>query len=218
LNSSQQQRAWVLEALERYEARLVRYARRLTGDEEQARDVVQFALLKLCDQSPEEIGERLALWLYTVCNLVSAGGGGRSSAYGHGGHSPPYSAAERAERAEMHAMLRALVECLPASQREAIDLWAEGFSYVEIGRIVGKQEGHVRVLVHRGLKAIREHPQVRALMEDEPGGGEREQGRGGQGPRMGRMAEVFAEREAPWTGLEGTKVLFRWVTRRERRG
>jgi RNA polymerase sigma-70 factor (ECF subfamily) len=61
-------REWVLAALDKYEGRLVRYARRLVGCEDQARDVVQFVFLRLCDQSPEEIGERLAQWLYTVCH------------------------------------------------------------------------------------------------------------------------------------------------------
>jgi RNA polymerase sigma-70 factor (ECF subfamily) len=134
--------------------------------------------LRLCEQQPEEIGERLAQWLYTVCRnraLDLVRQGRREKVNGEqvgwavpveiqdGGQSPPYAA----EQAELHEVLRVLVECLPASQREAIDLWADGFSYVEIGGIIGKSEGHVRVLVHRGLKALREHPQVRALMEED---------------------------------------------------
>ena len=51
---------------------------------------------------------------------------------------------------------------------EVIDLWSDGFSYVQISEITSQTEGHIRVLVHRGLKAIREHPQVRALMSDKP--------------------------------------------------
>ena len=204
MTQAQDRREWVLKALDQYEARLVRYARRLIGEAEQARDVVQFAFLRLCDQQPEEIGERLGQWLYTVCrnraldllrqarrektNGEHVGWAVPTSVH-DGGHSPNYAA----EQAELHEVLRVLVECLPASQREAIDLWADGFSYVEIGRIVGKQEGHVRVLVHRGLKALREHPQVRGLMEDEPSDGESEQGRGGKGPRMTRMTRILAD-------------------------
>jgi RNA polymerase sigma-70 factor (ECF subfamily) len=176
-------REWVLAALEDYEARLVRYARRLIGEEGQARDVVQFVFLRLCDQSPEEIGEWLGQWLFTVCRnraLDVVRGARREKVNGQrvglavsagaavGGQSPPHDPVATAEQAELHALLRVLVECLPASQREAIDLWADGFSYIEISKIIGKQEGHVRVLVHRGLKALREHPQVRGLMaEDE---------------------------------------------------
>ena len=88
-----------------------------------------------------------------------------------GGHSPPYEPysrehdpADAAEEVELHSLLRELVEELPASQREAIDLWADGFHYRQIASIIDREEGHVRVLVHRGLKALREHPRVRPLL------------------------------------------------------
>ena len=49
------------------------YAQRLLGNcnvgttSDESRDVVQFVFLRLCDQSPDQIGDRLAQWLYTVC-------------------------------------------------------------------------------------------------------------------------------------------------------
>jgi RNA polymerase sigma-70 factor (ECF subfamily) len=178
-----QRRDWVLTALDQYERRLLRYAQRLMGDLDEARDVVQFVFLRLCDESPDKIGERLAQWLYTVCRnraLDILRANGRSvgwavpTAKELGGQSPPYESASReddpadsAEQAELYALLRQLVTCLPPSQREAIDLWAEGFSYAEISRIVDRHEGHIRVLVHRGLKALREHPQVRLLLNED---------------------------------------------------
>src|SRR5439155_5640299 len=60
-------REWVLAALDQFEARLLRYAQRLLGNLDESRDVVQFVFLRLCDQSPAKIGDRLAQWLYTVC-------------------------------------------------------------------------------------------------------------------------------------------------------
>jgi DNA-directed RNA polymerase specialized sigma24 family protein len=64
---------------------------------------------------------------------------------------------------------------LPAPQREAIDLWAQGLAYREIAEVLGRAEVGVRVLVHRGLKSLREHPQVRKWLEDssEDNGSER---------------------------------------------
>jgi RNA polymerase sigma-70 factor (ECF subfamily) len=183
----------VLAALDQFELPLLRYARRLlggchaSGASDEARDVVQFVFLRLCDQSPDKIGDRLAQWLYTVCRnraLDVLRASGREKANGHvgwvvpikdaneGGQSPPYGResdpADSAEQAELHALLRLLVAALPGSQREAIDLWSDGFSYQQIAEITNQKEGTIRVLVHRGLKAIREHPQVRALMTDEP--------------------------------------------------
>jgi RNA polymerase sigma-70 factor (ECF subfamily) len=173
-------REWVLDALGQYEGRLLRYAQRLTGDLDQARDVVQFVFLRLCDESPAAIEKRLAQWLYTVCRnraldiLRTKGRVGWASPTAideAGGHSPPYSReadpSEAVEQADLHACLRMLVERLPPSQREAIDLWAEGFSYLEISRILDRHEGHVRVLVHRGLKAVREDPRVRGMIGEE---------------------------------------------------
>ncbi len=196
-----ERREWVLAALDQFEGRLLRYAQRLLGGcaaggtSDESRDVVQFVFLRLCDQSPEKIGDRLAQWLYTVCrnralDVLRASGrnvGWAKTAAADGPPSsngktvgrrsrceldPPYSReedpADLAAEAELHALLRMLVAALPSSQREAIDLWSDGFSYQQIAEITSQKEGTIRVLVHRGLKAIREHPQVRELMTDEP--------------------------------------------------
>ena len=47
-------RQWVLAVLDRYEAPLVRYAARLLGDGDSAREAVQHAFLQLCERSAEE--------------------------------------------------------------------------------------------------------------------------------------------------------------------
>ena len=62
-----ERREWVLSILEQYECRLVRYSSRMLGDEDSARDVVQFAFMRLCSQSPEELHGREAQWIFTVC-------------------------------------------------------------------------------------------------------------------------------------------------------
>jgi RNA polymerase sigma-70 factor (ECF subfamily) len=185
MEREQNRRQWVLDALEQYEGRLLRYAQRLLGDLEAARDVVQFVFLRLCDAKQPEVEGRLAPWLFTVCrnkalDLLRSKGGvaaGREADHSEAGLSAQQLSREvdpasAAEDAELHALLLLLVETLPPSQSETLDLWVEGFSYSEISEVVGRQEGHVRVLVHRGLAALREHPQVRELMreEDEPVG------------------------------------------------
>ncbi|MCI0360675.1 MAG: RNA polymerase sigma factor [Planctomycetaceae bacterium] len=194
-------RRWVLEALGEYEGRLMRYALRLLGDADLARDAVQHAFLKLCGQlvgpdGPAGLGlcsgvaslteappggrslhNRLAAWLFTVCrnratDLLRTHARERQAEVDPGDHVTDSGAdpACRAEEADLHELLRRLIRRLPLSQREAIDLWAEGFTYAEIARIVERHEGHVRVLVHRGLKALREESQVRELLEVCPAG------------------------------------------------
>ncbi len=81
-----------------------------------------------------------------------------------------------AEAGELAGCLHELLGELPAPQREAIDLWCEGFAYRQIAEITGRKEGHIRVLVHRGLSRLREHPQVRRWMDEENDAHERDVG------------------------------------------
>src|SRR4051812_4931236 len=60
-------RAFVRDAVARFEARLTLYATHLLSDVEGARDVVQETFLKLCAQDRLAIEPRLAEWLFTVC-------------------------------------------------------------------------------------------------------------------------------------------------------
>src|SRR3954454_19499611 len=61
-------RQWVRAAVGRYEGPLTLYAARLLGDADRARDVVQDTFLKLCRQdNGEQIRDRLAEWVFTVC-------------------------------------------------------------------------------------------------------------------------------------------------------
>ncbi len=58
---------WVRSLLERHEGPLVRFAARITGDAERARDVVQEVFLRLCGQDPAALDGHAAAWLYTAC-------------------------------------------------------------------------------------------------------------------------------------------------------
>ena len=57
----------VMEAVDRYEMPLLRYARRLLGDLDLARDAVQHAFVQLCSESSNRLEERIAPWLFRVC-------------------------------------------------------------------------------------------------------------------------------------------------------
>lgn len=140
----------------------------------------------LSDNASAEIplGKRdlLAAWLFRVCrnravdHLRQAGRERALGAHADESHAgqPAWRLAGRepdpasaAENGELAGCLRELLGELPAAQREAIDLWCEGFVYRQIAEITGRKEGHVRVLVHRGLARLREHRQVRAWIEEE---------------------------------------------------
>jgi RNA polymerase sigma factor (sigma-70 family) len=68
--------------------------------------------------------------------------------------------AEFAERQDLCGELARQVAQLPAAQRDAVDLWCEGFTYRQIAEIAGHSEGNVRVLVHRAIKQLRQKLKV----------------------------------------------------------
>jgi RNA polymerase sigma-70 factor (ECF subfamily) len=168
----EQRREWVLDAVQRYEASLVRFAWRLVGDEHTARDIVQHAFLRLCDQAPEELEGRMAQWLFAVCRNKAVDylrSRKRSTASGEfelprcvSKEPDPAAVAERRDLVEQ---IGRLIADLPGSQREAISLWAEGMAYRDIAETLQTTEGNVRVLMHRAIKRLREHAMAQKLGE-----------------------------------------------------
>lgn len=175
MSASGDPHGWVLEAVDLYELPLQRYARRMLGDFDLAADAVQHAFVKLCSQSQSTLEGRVAPWLFRVCRnravdhlrrsgreptLDDCDGRPAAGATATAASDP----ARSVEQSDLAARLRELLAELPAPQREAIDLWCEGFTHRDIAGITGRTEGHVRVLVHRGLTALRTHPLVRPLL------------------------------------------------------
>ena len=158
------QRQWVLAVLDRCEGPLTRYAVGLLGDGDSAWEAVQHAFLQLCERSPQEFSsDREAAWLFRVCRNKALDlirlrqrhtGDSEADLARLVGREP--DPAEATERQDLCGELVRLVAQLPASQREAIELWCEGFSYRQISEIAGQSEGNVRVLVHRAIKQLRQ--------------------------------------------------------------
>lgn len=158
------QAEWVREVLDRYEGPLIRYATRLTGDVDAARDVVQDAFLRLCSENPETVRDRVAPWLFTVCrNRVfdAFRKEKRMNPLDDSAmdvlESPLPSPSENFAQCETESRVLAALDHLPKKQQEVIRLkFQEGFSYREISDITGHSISHVGVLIHTGMKALRE--------------------------------------------------------------
>lgn len=170
---------WVLGLVATHEQALLRYATRLLGDADRACDAVQHAFVELCAQSPAALDGKAVPWLYRVCrnraiDLLRQAGRERGLDEVHPEAGPMRTTAEpvareadpatRVESADLVGHLRGLIAKLPRLQAETLDLWSAGLSYREIATVTGKTEGHVRVLAHRGLAALRAHPLVRDLL------------------------------------------------------
>ena len=160
---------WMQSTLHDYEGPLLRYAVRLTGNLERARDVVQDTFLRLCREKPERLNSQLAEWLFTVCRnraldvqrkesrlspLTDADLATRPSAE----PSPATVAADREAETDVFQAL----DNLPSNQQEVLRLkFQNGLSYREISRVTSLSESNVGFLIHTGLKTLRQH--VRAL-------------------------------------------------------
>ena len=145
------------------QAPLTRYATRLLGDPDRARDVVQDTFIKLMAQSRASVDGHAIEWLFTVCRhramdvlrkehrmkRFEAGEIERVKA----SDLRPGRALEYAET--QAAMLR-LIDCLPANQQEVVRLkFQNGFSYKEISRITDHSVGNVGFLIHTAVSRLR---------------------------------------------------------------
>lgn len=155
--------AWIRKALDRHEGSLLRYATRLTGDVDRARDAVQETFLGLCQQERSRVEDHLAAWLFRVCRnraldlrrkekpveLLESSSAATLP-------SPEPGPAVLAERREGTSQVLAVVESLPENQREVITLrFQNGLSYREISEVTGHSVSHVGVLLHNAVKNVR---------------------------------------------------------------
>src|SRR5262245_43563998 len=134
-------RARLIACLEQHEAALTRYAARLLGDGEKARDVVQETFLKLWKVEGPALREATAPWLYTVCRnlaidilrkekrLVALADPEELPA-------PLPEPAQKAEEQEGVGRVLAALAALPPNQQEVLRLkFQSGMSYKDISRV-----------------------------------------------------------------------------------
>lgn len=165
-NGHASQSEWVSSTLQRFEQPLVRYAQRITGDLETAREVVQDTFLRLCRQQQATIDGHLSQWLFTVCrnraldvqqkerrmsttlNLDQQTGSATSLVT-----AAPDQAAETRDSA---ARVLEYLDQLPANQQEVIRLkFQNELSYREIAEVTGLTVSNVGFLLHVGIKQLR---------------------------------------------------------------
>ena len=163
LESSDDNHSFVRSAVEQYQGALLRYATRLMGDADRARDVVQDTFLRLLSQPMAAVDGHLAEWLFTVCRNRAFDlhrKEGRMKHFEEGevervtAHEPRPGTG--LEAAETHAAVLRLIDRLPRNQQEVIRLkFQNGFSYKEISRITKLSIGNVGFLIHTAIKALR---------------------------------------------------------------
>lgn len=153
---------WLVAAVDRFEGPLLRDTRRITGDLETARDVVQEAFLRLCQEEPGKVDGHLAQWLFTVCRRRALDVLKKESRMKNStgavvlDRPATDSASEAAERQETTSRILELLDRLPVNQQEVVRLkFQAGLSYREISNITGLTVSNVGYLIHTAIGSLR---------------------------------------------------------------
>ena len=150
-----------LKIYERYNKEIYRYVSFKVGTQQQAEDIVSDVFVRALEYVADEdrpMVQKLRPFLYQISRAAIA------DHYRDRHPASPLEAAEEIVHSNQNAgadvatdeLQRALLQ-LPDDQREAVLLkHMEGLSASEVGAIMGRSAGAVRVLVHRGLEHLRE--------------------------------------------------------------
>jgi len=165
--------------VERWDASLYRFARRLLGDPEDARDVSQEALVKAyLNIRRLRDPEKFKAWVHHIalnlCRDRHRSPRARVATRPLEDDEPappgawpaaPAAAPDRdAHRAGLAGVLGEVLDRLPAEQRVAILLREyQGFTSQEIGEITGVPAATVRTRIYYGLKSVRRMLQERGI-------------------------------------------------------
>lgn len=152
------------EILERFEIPLLQYAQRITGNREQAKDVVQETFIKFQRNGALRQEDQLATWLFTVCRnrALNVCRKERRIIYlGEGATEAPDSEQvmpfDAIEHKEATGFLLRIVATLPPRQQEVLQLkFQNDLSYQQIAEIMRTSANNVGVLLHTALKTLRD--------------------------------------------------------------
>lgn len=143
-----------------YEAPLLRYATRLTGNPFAAQDVVQTAFIRLCNHWQEDFqpSPRLKNWLYRVTHNEAVNHIRRESrrAALHEKAAPELQpvAAEDPWAVRKQQVLGLLDRLKPHEQQVLVLRLQEGFSYARIADITGRSQGNVGNILHHAVARL----------------------------------------------------------------
>ena len=152
------------EIVHRFEIPLLQYARRITGDREQARDVVQETFVKFQRNGALRREDEPATWLFTVCRNAALNVCRKERRMMYvdeevieARESEQPMPFDQLEQKEATGFLLRIVGTLPPRQQEVIQLkFQNDLSYQQIAEIMQTTANNVGVLLHTALKTLRE--------------------------------------------------------------
>ena len=160
IEAAQRDRAAFAPLYERYVDQIFAYAHTLTRNRELAEDVTASTFAKAIEELPrfEWRGVPYSAWLYRVAANVVARQARRPAWLDLDEHQPveTQSPEQIVEQRDREASVRDAVATLPDDQRQAVLLRFGGdLRNREIGEIMGRSEGAVKLLTFRAMTALR---------------------------------------------------------------
>lgn len=157
--------SWISEMFARWEVPLVAYVRRRLGNLEAARDVVQDAFVKLCQQPWPEIEPHATAWLYRTCRNraidISRREGRMNTTHTDADMAQlrdkrQQLPGQHLEQDEQLKRLRDRVERLSEQQQEVLRLRLhDGLSYRQIAEVTGLTMTNVGYHLHQAITSLR---------------------------------------------------------------
>ena len=162
MESFEKKSEWLEGVFNRYSNDVLRYAFKLLGSEEKAREATQETFLRLMYANRAKVSERVKSWLFTVCRNIVLDRRKKEKRMGRGikedtlQDSSAVIPIEALEAKQTRSALIKLLDSLPEKQAEVIRLrFQNDFSYKEIAEILGLTVSNVGFLLHTGLKTLR---------------------------------------------------------------
>jgi len=152
------------EIVHRFEIPLLQYARHITGDREQARDVVQETFVKFERNGALRREDEPATWLFTVCRNAALNVCRKERRMMYvdeelieARESEQPMPFDQLEQKEAAGFLLQIVSTLPLRQQEVLQLkFQNDLSYQQIAAIMQTTANNVGVLLHTALKTLRQ--------------------------------------------------------------
>jgi len=157
---SAEKRDWIRRCIKDHEGRLISFTFRLTGDLEQARDIVQESFLELWDADDDNLRDRVTPWLYTVCRNKALNVLRRENKVvplqDRQLRDQRQSACSLLEQRQSAIRLEEALGTLPKRDQELLTLkYQNEMTYKEISEVTGLSITNVGYHLHMGLKALR---------------------------------------------------------------
>lgn len=161
---TQSDNQWLTECVELYEGRLIRYAYRILGDLDLAREATQEAFLKLVQSDRAKVHEKVSAWLYTVTRnnalqMLRKDKKLSNEEFDEAEKAgPDRLALEEIEKMEEKSRLLKYLKALKPKQQEVLLLrYQEDLSYKDISSVTGLSVTYVGVIINESMRTLRQH-------------------------------------------------------------